>query len=236
MTASVINALQLDQKSLKNQFITIEENNTSDASFLLSSVIDLQIKNKCKIIFVLFHNTIGHYHAIGQKLGYNLLALQESGDLVVIDILKSVSTNIDLKNLYFDIKKQISDYQSNEICLILENVSNLLLLDIELKDAYTFIHYMRTLLCEVKNLSIVASLHNFSSCKDHNILLNSLKHTSDLVISVSDLKTGKAIDVSGIFTVKWKEKDYSKWNEQSEYHYQLLDRNIKVFAPGYKNI
>lgn len=89
---------------------------------------------------------------------------------------------------------------------------------------------------EVKNLSVVASLHNFSSCKDHNILLNSLKHTSDLVISVSDLKTGKAIDVSGVFTVKWKESDFSKWNEQSEYHYQLLDRNVKVFAPGYKNI
>ena len=247
MTNSVVTALQLDQNPLHNQLVLIEENKTSDGSFLLSTILHHQIKNKNKIVLVLFHNSIGHYHAISQKLGYNLLSLQDSNDLIVIDIPRMIASlnsealfsdkPISLADLFSEIKTDVSELtKSSDVTLIFENVSNLLLMSYELKDVFSFIHNIRILLNEIKNVSVVLLLHNISTSDDYVSLINNLKHVSNPIITLSDLKTGKAIDVTGIFTVKWKEKDFSKWNEQSEYHYQLLDRNIKVFAPGYKNI
>lgn len=247
MTNAVLTALGLDKLSKPGEFLVIEENGTADASFILSSIMGKHIKEKQKIILVLFHNIIGHYHAIGLKLGYNMFSLHKSKELVVVDGLKFMSSlcvdpdfsknQYSLRSLLFEVKQHIHEMSNEEhVYLVIESISNLLLNNFILKEVSCFIHYIRTLMYENKNLSLVCLVHNIEDCDDFMSLVNSLKHVSNLLVTVNDLQTGKAADVTGSFVVKTKGTELQKWNEQNVYHYQLLDKSIKVFAPGVGNI
>jgi hypothetical protein len=59
---------------------------------------------------------------------------------------------------------------------------------------------------------------------------------ADITVTVSGLKTGQSSDVSGAMRVihrSWNQPIIAdEWNKQNLYHFKLLDRQVKVFAPG----
>lgn len=245
MVTSVTTALELDQKPLSNQFTLIEENNTSDASFVLSSFIEHAITKRQTIYIILFQNSFGHYHSIGQKLGYNLIEYQKQGNVIVFDFLKLLADGISsdkiflrdekfLNNFFSEIREKVTESsKSHDVMLIIDNIGNLLSMDFKLKNVLLFSHCIKTLMHDVKNLNVTCSFHNFLDNK-FAVFVNQLRHVSQLNIAVDDLKTGKAVDISGKLSVKWRTEDLMQWDEPREYHYQLLDKNVNVFAPGMK--
>lgn len=95
MTDSVCRALGVDRTGLKNSFIIIEERHGCDANFLINTVLSRSLEERRGIILVLFHNTFGHYHNIGMKLGYNLNVLQERGEITIVEPMKYIVLDID---------------------------------------------------------------------------------------------------------------------------------------------
>ncbi|KAK0078317.1 hypothetical protein PV325_002684 [Microctonus aethiopoides] len=95
MTDSVRRALGLDQIDLEGNLIVISERHGTDANFLINTVLSKSLEKGYGVELVLFHNTFGHYHNIGMKLGYNLNVLRERGDVVVVEPMKSIVCNIE---------------------------------------------------------------------------------------------------------------------------------------------
>lgn len=95
MTDSVGTALGFDQVNLEGNLIVISERHGTDANFVINTVISKALEKGHGIELVLFHNTFGHYHNIGMKLGYNLNVLRQRGDVVVVEPMKSVVRSIE---------------------------------------------------------------------------------------------------------------------------------------------
>jgi hypothetical protein len=72
--------------------------------------------------------------------------------------------------------------------------------------------------------------------EEQHLLTAGLCHVADVIVSVCGLKTGQSSDVSGTMKVIHRRLDQPmvahEWNEQNLYHFKLLDRQVKVFAPG----
>ena len=226
--------LNLDKVSLNQKFMYIEEFGNSDGSFIIASMIKDQIDNNHKIILILCHNSIGHFYSICKKIGCSLSYYHNSDNVFVIDVMdKIVSGNFlnssnSLKNLYSEIKGKINEWGTNKnITLIVENIGNLYLSG--LSDVMNFIHYLRVLSFDLENSTVICSFHNFIKCPDFVKFSKTIKHVADIIITLKDLRTGTANDVSGHLSVSKREKlNLSK----SDYHYLLKDKSFYVFAPG----
>lgn len=235
-TSTLLSAIALDEPNFSNKFIYVEEASNADGSFIVSSVIKHQIENENNVIFVLCHNSVGHYQSISQKLGYNLLSLKECGRLVVINILEKIAgekfifNENSLKELFNELREQINKWDSCKgVSIVLENFGNLLL--IGLKDVLNFINYLRAETIERSNLSLLCLFHNFPDTEEFNLFSKSLRHIADTSVFLKDLSTGRASDISGHLTVK---KKINFIRTTCEYQYQLLDKGVHVFAPGCK--
>ncbi|XP_074106254.1 elongator complex protein 6 [Cotesia typhae] len=95
MTDSVRRALGIDQVDLNGKLIMIDERHGTDANFVINTVLSKSLEEGRAICLVLFHNTFGHYHNIGMKLGYNLTVLRERGEVTVVEPMKSIVCNIE---------------------------------------------------------------------------------------------------------------------------------------------
>ena len=95
MTDSVCSALEIDRIDMCGKMILIEEQHGSDANFVVNSVLSGALEKGHGICLVLFHNTFGHYHNVGMKLGYNLNVLRERGQVVVTEPMKIMADNVE---------------------------------------------------------------------------------------------------------------------------------------------
>ncbi|XP_034948507.1 elongator complex protein 6 [Chelonus insularis] len=95
MTDCIRRALGLEQVDLSGKLIMIDEHHGSDANFLVNAVLSKSLEKGRGICLVLFHNTFGHYHNIGMKLGYNLNILRERGGITVVEPMKSILYSVE---------------------------------------------------------------------------------------------------------------------------------------------
>ncbi|XP_043282989.1 elongator complex protein 6 [Venturia canescens] len=95
MTDSVCGALGIDRIDMCGKMILIEEQHGSDANFVVNSVLSGVLEKGHGICLVLFHNTFGHYHNVGMKLGYNLNVMRERGQVVVTEPMKIMADNVE---------------------------------------------------------------------------------------------------------------------------------------------
>lgn len=95
MTDAVCSALGIDRVDMRGKLGLIEEQHGSDANFLVNSVLSRALENGQDVCLVLFHNTFGHYHNIGMKLGYNLNVLRERGQVTVVEPMKMIASDIE---------------------------------------------------------------------------------------------------------------------------------------------
>lgn len=232
--SSLLGALDINTFPSVRKFLFIEELSNADGSFIIGSVIKDHIEKGKNVILILCHNNIGHFHCIGKKLGYDLFSLRSSGEVFVVEILEKIAYHNfindeeSLKNLYFDIKKQIQEWNEEKgVCIIVESVGNLLLANIN--NVLNFVQYLRETVHEKGNSTLVCSLHNFSDL-NFNTVTKALKHVADTVVTLKDLSTGRANDVTGHLTVTIRDEKFVKTT--TEYHYLLEDKKIHVFPPG----
>lgn len=275
MTDAVCSALGIDRVDLRGTLTLIEEQHGSDANFLVNSFISSSLEKSQGICLVLFHNTFGHYHNIGMKLGYNLNVLRERGQVSIIEPMKIIANNIhdlghdsvDAANTDFNVKNsedetsnlnimeqgpslvrklitplkaQIYELLKNQdsVMVIVDDLSHLFDLQMNLRDVWLFVRYIRTLVEFEQSLSICILTHTYKADPDScqpDLIAVGLKHIAQLIIVVEPLSTGIAKDVSGKMNVRWKVDSVRtkyNWPEKLSYLFKLLDRQVKVFAPG----
>ena len=89
MFPEIHSALRLDKYSIENKRINIVQEPSTDASFLLHHFTSLASKSNSNILIIALEQTIGHFHGVGMKLGYDLLKLQKKGQVIFFDALKN---------------------------------------------------------------------------------------------------------------------------------------------------
>ncbi|XP_051157649.1 elongator complex protein 6-like [Leptopilina boulardi] len=279
MTDAVCSALGIDRVDLRGKLTLIEEQHGSDANFLVNSFISSSLEKGQGICLVLFHNTFGHYHNIGMKLGYNLNVLRERGQVSILEPMKLIANNIhdlghdsvDAANVEFNeknteddisnlnimehgpslvhklivpLKKQIYELLKNQdsVMVIIDDLSHLFDLQMNLRDVWFFVRYIRTFVEFEHSLSMCILTHTYKADPDScqpDLIAVGLKHIAQLIIVVEPLSTGLAKDVSGKMNVRWKMDSIRtkyNWPEKLSYLFKLLDRQVKVFPPGSSTI
>jgi hypothetical protein len=257
MASSVCSALGTDKENLVGKLIAVEEYHGINGNFVINCLIAEQVQKGGGVCLVALHNSFGHYHNVGTKLGYNLRQLQEKGCVESIEVLKLLNGSLNtvnergsqqnilfdneentVRNLFHLIEEKAKKLlQNNElVSLVIDDLSDLLYLGIPLKEVLSFFQYCRSLLDSQPGLSLVVLAHNAEGDEEQNLLTAGLSHVADMTVTICGLKTGQSSDVSGAMKVihrRWDEPVVAhEWNEQNLYHFKLLDRQVKVFAPG----
>ncbi|KAJ9573443.1 hypothetical protein L9F63_009171 [Diploptera punctata] len=251
MAAAVCNILGIDKEDLTGKLISVEECHGSNANFVLVCLISQQIQKDCGICLVTLHNSFGHFHNVGTKLGYNLQQLEDKGSVETVEMLNLLNSSFDtsenylfkntediVKDLFIKIREKIEKLMETRknVCLIVEDISDFLLLGIPVKDVLSFFQYCRVLLDSLEGLSVVILTHVAEGDEEQCIVATSVSHVADTVVTISSLKTGQSNDVSGVLKIVHRNLEKSipnhDWNAQNLYHFKLLDRQVKVFAPG----
>ncbi|PSN54131.1 hypothetical protein C0J52_09466 [Blattella germanica] len=251
MAGSVCSVLGIDKEDVTGKLIAIEESHGSNGNFILSCLMAEQIKKDCGICLVTLHNSFGHYHNVGTKLGYNLQQLEDKGGAETVEVFKLLNSSFStsenyllqntediIKNLFLMIKTKIENIFKNKktVCLVIDDASDLLSLGVAVKDVLCFFQYCRSLFEMFSGLSIIVLTHIAEGDKEQHLVTMGVAHVADIKINISSLKTGQSNDVSGVMKVIHRSWDKSvtkvDWNQQNVYHFKLLDRQVKVFAPG----
>ncbi|KAJ8923179.1 hypothetical protein NQ315_001733 [Exocentrus adspersus] len=230
----VLAALQV---KLEDRIVSVRENGTADANFILTHLIKQILYEKNRLCLVNLHNPLQHYHNVGKKLGYDLGKALKDNAVKVVEPLSEIVSSIEseedylqedkesiVKCLYFNIKKSLEELTDgdNQAYLIIDDVSHLLDLGVEVALVLDFVNYCVNLIDNDK-ISVVFNTH--ASTKTDEIICNSLQYIADVHVEVSPLKTGHSTDVTGVITVQ-------KQSKRSQYHFKAFDRGIKTFHPG----
>lgn len=242
MCESLLSALDLNTE---DKIIAIRENKLADATFILASVMSKCISENKNICLVTLHNTFSHYQNIGRRLGFDLSKHTQENHFQLVDPLNdivedlfsinetnkyySVDPKIIAKKLFSQIYNQTEPLLVNNehCCVIIDDLSHLIDLGLDLKLLSHFVQHLVDFTLN-KDVAIVVNCHATSPVGD--ILANLLFYSADLRIVVSALKTGRSKNVSGVLNVI-RNCEYST-NNASTYHYKLMEKDIRVFAPG----
>jgi len=153
---------------------------------LLHHFTSVAVKSNANILLVALDQTIGHFHGIGMKLGYDLFKLQKKGQFVFIDGLKNahnsylsesslkVATNdlfdfhsnleSSLKHLYENIEQKISEFENNSrpSYVIIDKLSTFLSIGIATSKIIPFILKIQQIVQE-RNGTLVTLTSGISS-------------------------------------------------------------------------
>lgn len=189
-------AIGIDKVDMSGNFIFIEEHHNADANFVLHAITS-HCRDTNKIVcFALFHNTFGHFHNVGMKLGYNLKK-ELNSSVRVVEPLKIVSKNIHRENkehatqgtddklLEFDVKKKgndlvkqlaqvIKDYCisirkgliNQKVYLIIDDLSHLFDLGLNVQDIWLFIRYLRSFVNLEPHLTLCIASHVYKASQE----------------------------------------------------------------------
>ncbi|XP_076249977.1 elongator complex protein 6 [Rhynchophorus ferrugineus] len=228
----------LSSLKIKNEdkIIFIKENAFADSNFIITHLLKQFFYEKSRVCFLTLHNTLDHYQNVGKKLGYDLKQAINRNNVKIIDplvkIIESIGSEVEdnfqthmLKSLFLSIKEEIELFCSlkdQPIYLIIDDISHFLDLSIELSQIISFINYCVNLTSNA-NMFVVINAH-VGSKPDH-IIAKSVQHICNVFVEVSQLKTGKSTDVTGLMTVQ-------RGDNMDSFHYRAFDRGVKTFHPG----
>jgi len=225
--------LGIDRVNMGGKMIFIEEQHGTNANFLIHSVLSHALKKAEAVCLILCHNTIGHYHNIGVRYGYNLLNLKEKGQVTVVDLMKIVINNIanictvsaneekiipdvvpmehpDIVHKLFMLVKEKYEEASkfnSSVVLIVEDLNHLLDLGLGVRDTMYFMRYLRSFLTLYPISQLCILMHAYEEAPQHSntdMIVNALKYMAHLCITTEPLKTGPSSNASGKLIVQWR--------------------------------
>lgn len=241
---TMCNTLGIDRVNMDSKMVLIEEHHSSNANFLVNAVLSNALKKGNAICLVVCHNTFGHYHNVGIRLGYNLLNLKEKGQITVVEPMKTVASNIadmckDSANeeklviaditakvgicivhrLFTSVKEKYEEAASfNEsVVLVIDDMSHFLDLGLTVRDVMYFVRYLRSFIISRRMSQLCILTHVYREdpqISDADMVANGLKYMAHLHITTEPFKTGHSGDTSGKLSVCWK-TDYIR----SKYHW-----------------
>ncbi|XP_074053819.1 elongator complex protein 6 isoform X2 [Macrotis lagotis] len=145
----------------------------TDGSFLVHHFLSFYLKANCKVCFVALLQSFSHYNIVGQKLGVNLIAARDRGQLVFLEGLKSTievlfgseekpntlkfirESGSDLKSMYELVQKALTPSDDGDgdaalwkfPVLLVDDLSVLLSLGVQTVAILDFIQYCRVTIC-----------------------------------------------------------------------------------------
>ncbi|KAJ8683605.1 hypothetical protein QAD02_019397 [Eretmocerus hayati] len=225
-------AIGLDKVDLSGKLLLIREHHKTNANFILNSIISHCKDENSMTCLLLFHNTFGHFHNIGMKLGYNLRK-ESTSRVKVVEALKIISKNIhqisgvqcddpprfDIGNNNNDLVQKLAqvvkteffnaskEYDSQKIYIIIDDLSHLFDMGLETEDVWLFIRHLRSLVEQEPSLVMCIATHVYEATEElcqSNVLAMSLQYFAELVVDVLPLGSGYSKDISGKMIVSWK--------------------------------
>ncbi|NXP81573.1 ELP6 protein, partial [Ramphastos sulfuratus] len=239
---------------------TLLRDTRTDGSFLVHHFLSFYLRAGCKVCFVALLQSFSHYSIVAQKLGVNLTAAKERGQLVFLEGLKSCldlwfgeeeqsgelsplqflsESTSDLKALFDFVRTSLTPADGDTWqgpMLLVDDLSVLLSLGATPVAVLDFIHYCRVTVCSQLKGNIVVLVHSEQDSEDeeNKLVGNSLSHHSDLILWVEGLATGFCKDVHGQIKII-KRVSLELRGEQDRvqiYQYKIQDKNVTFFAPG----
>ncbi|NWS18646.1 ELP6 protein, partial [Pachyramphus minor] len=239
---------------------TLLRDTRTDGSFLVHHFLSFYLRAGCKVCFVALLQSFSHYSIVAQKLGVNLTAAKERGQLVFLEGLKScldlvfgeeeeeqpgqpsplqfLSTS-DLRALFDFVHVSLSAPDSGAWkgpVLLVDDLSVLLSLGATPVAVLDFIHYCRVCVCSQLKGNVVVLVHSSEDSEDeeNELVVKSLCHHSDLILWAEGLATGFCKDVHGQMKII-RRVSLQQAGEQDLiqiYQYKIQDRNVTFFARG----
>lgn len=162
----------------------------------------------------------------------------DSDDISGLSVMERGPTIV--RKLIEPLKRKISDLLKNQdsVMVIIDDLSHLFDLQMNIRDVWFFVRYIRSFVEFEQSLSMCILTHTYKADPDScqpDLIAVGLKHIAQLIIVVEPLSTGLAKDVSGKMNVRWKMDSIRtkyNWPEKLSYLFKLLDRQVKVFPPG----
>nr|CAH0100833.1 unnamed protein product [Daphnia galeata] len=244
MADTVIKALMLDKIQMDGKSILIIQH--SDGSPFLHSLLTQSARQGRKIVLVSFSHSVGYYHNVGTRLGWNLNNLLSKNQVVFIGGLQALkdsfrfqnssnpfdflfnSNTCPLQTLLFSIKEVISNWGEQPFSLVIDELDCLFSLGVKTSHVVNFFQQCHSLVQLNSKGSLIISMGVTSTDKENIQCSTLLSHWSDLVLTEKGLQTGKSKDLTGSLIVNW---NISPSTEQ-QFHFKCYDRGIKMFAPG----
>ncbi|NXG09733.1 ELP6 protein, partial [Sakesphorus luctuosus] len=241
---------------------TLLRDTRTDGSFLVHHFLSFYLRAGCKVCFVALLQSFSHYNIVAQKLGVNLTAAKERGQLVFLEGLKSCldllfgeeeeeqpgqpsplqflsGSTSDLRALFEFVRVSLTPSDSDSWkgpVLLVDDLSVLLSLGATPVAVLDFIHYCRVSVCCQLEGNVVVLVHSSEASEDeeNELVVNSLCHHSDLILWAEGLATGFCKDVHGQMKII-KRVSLQQVGEQDlvqVYQYKIQDRNVTFFARG----
>uniref|UniRef100_A0A1Y1KF09 Elongator complex protein 6 n=1 Tax=Photinus pyralis TaxID=7054 RepID=A0A1Y1KF09_PHOPY len=221
-----------------DRIVSTFEQGLSDANFITTNLMKKIFSEDGKICLLILHNTIGHYHNVLKRLGHDLMQKLKDGHATTIEPLKNITDFLTsdketlVKHLFLAIRdkmnKLLVSHPNGRVYLIIDDLSHLLDLDVDVKYMTSFINYCINLV-QNDRVHVIVSYH-IANAND-KVISNCLRYVSNLVIDISPLKTGISHDVTGIISIE-RRHSTDVALRKSVLHYKAYDREIKTFAPG----
>ncbi|KAM9095672.1 elongator complex protein 6 [Sarcophilus harrisii] len=254
------NLLNVSPEKPEQGTFTLLCNNKTDGSFLVHHFLSFYLKANCKVCFVALLQSFSHYNIVGQKLGVNLIAARDRGQLVFLEGLKSTveilfgseeqpntlkffrESDTDLKSLFELVHKALTPSGDGDAAswkfpvLLVDDLSVLLSLGVRAVAVLDFIQSCRaTVCCQLKG-NVVALVHDSDKTEDEEnaLLMNALGHQSSLILRAEGLLTGFCKDVHGQLKILWRGLQQPKAEQTRSliYQYKIQDKNVTFFAKG----
>lgn len=245
MSSDIIPILHLDKDIFRGQVVLIKEINGCDSSFIISCVLDHQIKIKSATVLITFHHSLNHYQNVGLKMNYNIKKCIDSqfikysnvGQHIVNSLLQQNKLSLD--DIFYKIKNDIIILleKHDSVCILFEGISHLLDLKYDIREVNIF---LRNIIKFVRsNNAYIVFQCNVANEEDvTHVMANLLSHMAHTVVEVGNLSTGLSTDISGHLIVRYPYEKFKTENvsildfKPSCYHFRLYDRGVKLFAPG----
>ncbi|NWX21987.1 ELP6 protein, partial [Aegotheles bennettii] len=203
---------------------TLLQDTRTDGSFLVHHFLSFYLRAGCKVCFVALVQSFSHYNMVAQKLGVNLTAAKERGQLIFLEGLKSCldlwfgeeeeqsgqpsplqfmsGSASDLRALFDFVRTSLTPSGSDSWkcpVLLVDDLSVLLSLGATPVAILDFIHYCRVVVCTQLKGNIVVLAHSNEDSEDgeNELVVNSMCHHSDLILWVEGLVTGFCKDIHG---------------------------------------
>lgn len=224
MPMEIVNRLRL-QDLIRDTFIFITKDSTSDINFVFREILLHYIRNDYSVILLNLSQSSAHYSHLLLKSGVNQRQLRENQRFFIIDGMSEIekladSTSSDTegnevfsalfsdcedaertKKLYLHIKTVIESSVANSkpFVLLIDDVNILLNLGFSLNAINVFVNNCRSL-CRLqvnaRNILLIGSTYETrDAC---NCWMNNyLLHLTDISIQVKGLNTGYSKDAHG---------------------------------------
>ena len=250
MFPEVHSVLKLDQKGLRGFFVNILEESEQCGSFLIHHFLSHGLKSGKSVLFLGLEQSLGHYHAVGMKLGVNVQKAKESGQLIFFEGLKMIGEAYGgqdsafnfisgpcqdpLKRLCLEIRdhvqKHSQDHPGKEMMIILDKLSLFQTLGVSVHDIAIFTKYLHQIASASSGTLGTLVRKDPEDDVSSEELTNYLLENSDLSIWTWPLRTGKSSSVSGNLEFQWLDR-----SESGRYQFSVEDKNVRVFALGASN-